>query len=165
MRKVCIVAVNIRSTHNIGSIIRTADGFNAEVILTGITPRPKGLVGDDRLPHISIKAHEAIAKTALGAESSVKIRYFEDVIVAINTLKNEGFLLCSIEQSDTSISIKRMDPERNIALIVGPEVTGLSDDILKECEYIYEIPMFGSKESYNVSVASGIALYQSRYSE
>jgi tRNA G18 (ribose-2'-O)-methylase SpoU len=165
MRKVCIVAVDVRSTHNIGSIIRTADGFSAEVILTGISPRPEGLVRDNRLPHISKKAHSAISKTALGAESSVNIRYFEDSVKAIEVLKSEGFLVCAIEQSDNSISIHEMEPNKDIAIVMGPEVTGLSDDMLKLCNHIYEIPMHGSKESFNVSVASGIALYQSRYTE
>lgn len=162
MRKVCLVAVDIRSTHNVGSFFRTADGFSAEIVLTGITPRPSGGISDQRLPHIVTKAHQAISKTALGAEQSVSWRYFQDIKEAINVLRNEGYTIAALEQDQNSIDISLMPTSESIAIVVGTEVTGLPNEILTLCDNIFEIHMTGGKESFNVSVAAGIALYQSR---
>ena len=161
MRKVCLVAVDIRSIHNVGSFFRTADGFSAEIVLTGITPRPKGGTDDDRLPHVIKKSHDALSKTALGAENTVKWRYFEDVNATIKLLRSEGFRISALEQDDGSMPISEMPTGSPLAILVGPEVDGLSPELLRLCDDIYEIPMSGGKESFNVSVAAGIALYQS----
>jgi 23S rRNA (guanosine2251-2'-O)-methyltransferase len=162
MRKVILVAIDIRSTHNIGAFFRTADGFGSDVMLAGqTTPRPKGSEHDDRLPHIREKAHNAIHKTALGAEASVSWSYIADPKEAIEVLRNSGYHLCAIEQDDTSKPLSELPKDQAIALIMGPEVTGLDTDILSLCDDTYEIPMIGNKESFNVSVAAGIALYQS----
>lgn len=160
MSRVVLIAVDIRSTHNVGAFFRTCDGFGADLVLTGITPRPSGSTTDDRLPHIANKMDAALSKTALGAESTVKWRYFESAFQAIEHLQSAGYTIAAIEQSDMSKPIQQLDGGADIALLVGPEVTGLSEDILKLCDEIYEIPMIGKKESFNVSVAAGIALYQ-----
>jgi 23S rRNA (guanosine2251-2'-O)-methyltransferase len=165
MNKLCIVAVDIRSTHNIGSILRSADGFSADVILCGISPRPKNLSNENRLPHVVEKTHAAIAKTALGAENSTNISYFESAEKAIEFLKTEGYLVAAIEQSTNSRPITGLKTQANTAILVGPEVSGLDDNILKNCDEVYEIPMLGKKESFNVAVASGIALYQARLND
>jgi 23S rRNA (guanosine2251-2'-O)-methyltransferase len=161
MQKLCLVAVDIRSTHNVGSLFRTADGFSVDLVLTCITPRP--LENDDnRLPHVSIKADKNIAKTALGAEKNVSWRYFSDTKDAINTLKKEGYLIAAIEQAKKSKPITALKVTKPTALLLGPEVEGLSKNILDICDEIYEIPMTGKKESFNVSVSAGIAMYQAR---
>jgi len=162
MRRICLVAVDIRSIHNVGSIFRTADGFSAELALVGITPRPKSDSDDDRLPHVVKKAHNALSKTALGAEISVTWRYFKDVNIAINALRSEGFKIVALEQEHNSVPIYEMSRSIPLAILVGTEVTGLSKEVLEQCDLIYEIPMSGGKESFNVSIAAGIALYQSR---
>ncbi len=162
MRRVCLVAVDIRSIHNVGSFFRTADGFSAEIVLTGITPRPNGGLNDERLPHVVTKAHSALAKTALGAEDTVTWRYFEDVEKAIESLRKQGFTILALEQDEKSIPISEMPSENPLAILVGTEVTGLSKEVLELCDIICEIPMTGGKESFNVSIAAGIALYQSR---
>jgi tRNA G18 (ribose-2'-O)-methylase SpoU len=163
MNKICIVAVDIRSIHNVGSIFRTADGFSAEVVLTGITPRPIGDKNDTRLPHVAKKAHEYIHKTALGAENKVKWQYFHDIKTAITELHNQNYKIFGIEQSNNSKTLDTFSLEENSAFLLGPEVEGLSEDVLNLCDDIYEIPMSGTKESFNVSVAAGIALYQARF--
>jgi 23S rRNA (guanosine2251-2'-O)-methyltransferase len=162
MRRICLVAVDIRSIHNVGSFFRTADGFSAEIVLTGITPRPKGDVNDERLPHVINKSHAALSKTALGAENTVTWRYFADITNAVVQLRLEGFRIVALEQDVNSIPINELSGDESVAILVGPEVNGLSADVLKLCDNIYEIPMSGGKESFNVSVAAGIALYQSR---
>ncbi len=161
-RNICIVLVDIRSSHNVGSIIRSADGFSAEVILIGITPRPTGGKNDTRLPYIAQKAHKAISKTALGAESSIRWRYFNDFEEAYDTLKVENYTVLAIEQNEDSNDIRNIDKKSPVALVVGAEVEGLPKDIINVCDGVFEIPMTGGKESFNVSVAAAISLYQAR---
>lgn len=162
MQDLALVAVNIRSAHNVGSFLRTCDGFSASLILTGITPYPVGSKSDTRLPHVSKKAHAAIAKTALGAENTVNWEYISNPNEAIAALRKRGFHIAAIEQSEGSIPLLALNLKQPTALIVGPEVTGLDRETLKLCDAIYEIPMSGKKESFNVSVAAAIALYQAR---
>lgn len=157
--KVCLVAVDIRSAHNIGSIFRTCDGFAAELYLVGITPRPI-FSGDERLPHISLKADKEIAKTALGAEQTVKWRYESTFQKCIETLRREGYTIYGIEQDLSSRDIRELKIEQNVALVLGREVEGLSKSEKALCDELFEIKMYGNKESFNVSVAAGIALYQ-----
>ncbi len=159
MSKVYLVAVDIRSAHNVGSFFRTCDGLGAELVLIGITPRPR-YDDDDRLPHISRKADKEIAKTALGAEKTVPWRYFDTLLEAKNTLKKEGCTLIAIEQTEASKDIRTLKADGATALVVGREVEGLTPVELKLCDESYEIPMRGTKESFNVSVAAAIALYQ-----
>ena len=160
MRKICLVAVDIRSTHNVGAFFRTAEGFGADVALVGITPRPLGGSHENRLPHIAQKAHKAISKTALGAEESVSWQYYDTAEAAFKALRTEGYSIAAIEQDPSSKAMQDMQRSKNIALVMGPEVDGLPKHIVDACDEVYEIPMVGKKESYNVSVAAGIALYQ-----
>ena len=155
----CLVAVDVRSAHNIGSLFRSCEGFGAELFLVGICPRPMH-DGDDRLPHIAASAHKEIAKTALGAEGQVRWRYARTLKEGIETLKSEGYKIIALEQSDTSKPIYDLKPGEKTAVLVGREVEGLSAEELKLCDETYEIPMAGKKESFNVSVAAGIVLYQ-----
>jgi 23S rRNA (guanosine2251-2'-O)-methyltransferase len=162
MKKICLVAVDIRSSHNVGSLFRTADGFSADIILTGICPRPIGDMNDDRLPHVAQKAHKDISKTSLGAESKVSWKYYTTSAEALRQLKNEGYKIVAIEQHPNAVSIEQMHFSTPVALVMGAEVEGLPNSVLDLCDEVYEIPMYGSKESFNVSVAAGIALYQAR---
>lgn len=157
MKELIIVAHNIRSTHNVGSIFRTAEGFGvSKVLLSGYTPYPK-LKEDSRLPHIADKLHDQIHKTALGAEDMVKFSHQENL--DLSSLRQEGFTLVALEKCDGSTNIRSYTPPEKVALIIGEEVHGIDRAILDECDEILEIPMQGKKESFNVSVATGIALY------
>ena len=156
--KLLLVAVDIRSTYNIGSILRTCDGFGAEAFFVGICPLPAH-EGDTRLPHIVKRAQKAIEKTALGAEQTVSWRYAENLESCLTTLRVEGYQIIAIEQDSQSKNINEVHLDGPKALIVGREVEGLTSIELQACDLICEIPMKGKKESFNVSVAAAIALY------
>lgn len=157
MKEIVLIAHNIRSTHNVGSIFRTAEGFGVKkIILSGYTPYPK-LPNDNRLPHIADKLHHQIHKTALGAEELVAFEYQEEVDIA--QLKSSGYQIVALEQADNSIPLNAYRAPEKMALIIGEEVNGVDENILNTCDSILEIPMKGKKESFNVSVAAGIALY------
>ena len=158
-RRVCLVAVDVRSAHNIGAFFRTCDGFGAELALVGACPRPAH-DQDDRLPYVTKKATASIAKTALGTEKVVKWRYFPTFFEAIKALRKDGFVICALEQTGKSKQLREITSEHDVALVVGREVEGLSSDEVSLCDQSYEIPMNGQKESFNVSVASGIGLYE-----
>lgn len=160
--KLCLVAVDIRSAHNVGSLFRSCDGFGAELFLVGICPRPV-FEGDDRLPHIARKAEKEIAKTALGAEKTVRWRHAATLAECKRVLEQEGYTLAAIEQSPESKSLIELEPIGPTALVLGREVEGLDASELKLCDDIYEIEMSGAKESFNVAVAAGIALYQATH--
>ena len=157
MPEILIIAHNIRSTHNVGAIFRTAEGFGIEkVILSGYTPYPK-IPLDSRLPHIAEKLTSQVHKTALGAEEMVPFEYVEYPKLA--ELKKSGYRVVGLEQTPRATMLPDYQPSEKIALLLGEEVEGIPDDLLEECDDIIEIPMRGKKESYNVSVATGIALY------
>jgi tRNA G18 (ribose-2'-O)-methylase SpoU len=163
MRRIVLVVHNVRSTHNIGSILRTADGLGIErVYLSGYTPYPKS-PGDTRLPHVSDRAKKQIAKTALGAEHQVKWQHQPDIHNLISELKSQGFLIAALEQTAEAINLASFKPVDKMALIVGSEIGGLPREVLEAAEVHISIPMLGGKESLNVSVASAIALYHLRW--
>lgn len=163
MRSLILIAHNLRSTHNVGSLLRTAEGIGVEqVILTGYTPYP--LKQDDpRLPHLSAKLHKAIHKTALGAETTQNWSYQEDVTGVIAALQNQGWTIAAVEQAVGSIELPRYTPADKVALLVGREVEGIEPELLTLTDITLEIPMAGSKESYNVAQAAAIALYHCRF--
>lgn len=157
MPEILIIAHNIRSTHNVGAIFRTAEGFGVQkIILSGYTPYPK-IDKDPRLPHIAEKLTSQIHKTALDAEGIVPFEYTEQI--DLSAFKKAGYRLVGLEQSDRSVMLPDYIPPQKIALLLGEEVEGISADLLQQCDDVIEIPMHGKKESYNVSVAAGIALY------
>jgi tRNA G18 (ribose-2'-O)-methylase SpoU len=159
MTKVVLIAHDIRSAHNIGSLMRTAEGLGIEkMYITGYSPYP--LVNDDpRLPHIARKVSARIGKTSLGAEDSLAWEYSADIKNVIKSLETMGYSIAALEQSDGSTNLAAYVPPPKLALIVGSETDGLSSEILDECDAIVEIPMAGRKESFNVSVAAAMALY------
>lgn len=156
MPEITLVLDNIRSTHNVGSIFRTAEGFGIkEIVLSGYTPYPT-FDGDTRLPHLAEKITRQIHKTALGAETMVPFRYY-DTLETWNAENNLS--LIALEQAENSIPLGNYQPPERFALLLGEEVNGIPQDILDRCDSILEIPMQGQKESFNVSVAAGVALY------
>ena len=157
MPEIVVIAHNIRSTHNVGAIFRTAEGFGvAKIILSGYTPYP-AFKGDGRLPHIARKLTDQIHKTALGSETMVTFEYHSEPNFA--ALKHEGYTIVGLEQDSRAVLLPTYRPPAKIALLVGEEVYGLTDEQRKQCNDLIEIPMRGQKESFNVSVATGIALY------
>lgn len=158
MPDIILIAHNIRSTHNVGSLFRTSEGFGvSHIILSGYTPYPT-IAADSRLPHISDKLTAQIHKTALGAETMVPFSYQDQP--DLEALRSDGYRIVALEQDSKSISLSQYLAPDKIALVLGEEVEGISRELLAQCDDILEIPMVGKKESFNVSVAAGIALYQ-----
>lgn len=157
MSDIIIIAHNIRSTHNIGAIFRTAEGFGvSKIILSGYSPYPN-TPNDTRLPHIASKLTTQIHKTALGAEQIVPFIHTD--APDFDTLHESGYRIVGLEQDARSVLLPSYHPPRKIALLLGEEVEGIADTMRDACDDLIEIPMQGKKESYNVSVATGIALY------
>lgn len=147
-----LILPDIRSAVNVGAIFRTADAVGIDKIyLTGVTPRPTDQFG---------RIQKDIAKSALGAETWVSWEYKKCLSIVIGVLKRKGYQIIAIEQDDRAVDYRRFNIKGKVAIIVGPEVTGLSKNILSKCDIITEIPMHGKKESLNVSVATGIALFR-----
>lgn len=157
MPEIIVIAHNIRSTHNVGSIFRTCEGFGVtRLILSGYTPFPR-VTADPRLPHIAEKMTKQIHKTALGAEALVPFEHQESP--DIDALKKAGYTVVGLEQDERSVLLDTYMPPKKIALLLGEEVEGITIDLRNQCDDLIEIPMTGKKESFNVSVATGIALY------
>ena len=155
--EIVVIMHNIRSAHNVGSIFRTAEGFGvSEILLTGYTPYPT-TKDDTRLPHIAEKLTAQIHKTALGAEALVPFRYYPTLDLA--SLQLAGYQIVGLEQDARSSILPHYTPPSKIALLLGEEVQGIDQALLSQCDDLIEIPMKGRKESFNVSVAAGIALY------
>jgi tRNA G18 (ribose-2'-O)-methylase SpoU len=163
MRQLVLIAHNLRSSHNIGSLLRTAEGLGVQrVYLTGYTPYPMAK-GDTRLPHLAQKTHHQIQKTALDAESLVDWQHADDVLTIIANLQEQGFTVAAVEQSQGSVALPDYAPSDKLALLVGREVEGVEPDVLAACDSTLEIPMFGQKESFNVVQAAAMALYHCRF--
>jgi 23S rRNA (guanosine2251-2'-O)-methyltransferase len=159
MKNIVLIAHNIRSTHNVGSLLRTAEGLGiSHVYLTGYTPYPL-LANDPRLPHLSRKISSQIEKTALGAEKFLSLSVESDVNSVIAQLKAEGFSIVALEQNDKSVDLKDFKAPAKMALVVGREVEGIEPEVLDLCDTVIEIPMRGLKESFNVVQAAAMALY------
>lgn len=144
---IVIVLDNIRSLNNIGSVFRTADAFRVEsIFLCGITACPP---------------NNEIHKTALGATETVNWKYFEKTIDAVNELKNQNFTIISIEQAEKSIELQdfKIEKNKNYALFFGNEVKGVEQEVVNASNYCVEIPQFGTKHSFNISVSVGIVLW------
>jgi len=162
-RQIILIAHNIRSTHNIGSLLRTAEGLGVETIyLTGYTPYPQ-MPHDNRLPHLAQKIDKQIHKTALDAEALVNWKRHDDILELLETLKTQGFTVAAVEQTAKSLKLPDFEPPQKIALIVGREVEGIEPEVVAASDYCLEIPMFGKKESFNVVQAAAMALYHCRF--
>ena len=150
-KEIYLILHNIRSMYNVGAIFRTAEAVGVKKIyLTGYTPTPVDKFGVIR---------KEIHKTALGAEEMVKWEKERDIKKLIEKLKSEKIEVVAVEQDGRAIDYRKFKQKRKIAFILGNEVRGLDKRILRQCDKIIFIPMFGKKESLNVSVAAGIVLY------
>jgi len=146
--KVTIVLDNVRSGHNVGSVFRTCDAFAFEqIILCGITPRPP---------------HKEINKTAIGATLSVAWKHESDVAFAVQSLKDKGYRIFGIEQTTDSQSLQQVTfpTDQPIAIILGNEVNGISEEILPLLDQAVELDQYGTKHSLNVSVCAGIVMWE-----
>lgn len=146
-KPVVLVLDNIRSLNNIGSIFRTADAFRLErVILCGITACPP---------------HREIQKTALGSTESVDWNYTEKPVDAIEKLILNNYKIIALEQTENSVFLNHFSPDNDskYAIVLGNEINGVSDDIIKLAHFFVEIPQFGTKHSFNVTVSAGIILW------
>lgn len=153
-REVIVILDNIRSTFNVGSIFRTADALGVnQIILGGTTPSPVDRFGRERAD---------VAKVSLGAEKSVSWKYAEKIIPVIKNLKKQGYKIIAVEQSEKSIDYKKVKLVKGekVVFVMGAEVEGVDKNILKLADVVAEIPMLGQKESLNVSVSFGVALFR-----
>lgn len=152
--KTCVLILeNLRSVENVGSIFRTADGFGvSKIILVGTTPAPLDRFGRKR---------QDFAKVSLGAENFLEWEHVQekDLGFRIQDLRMDGFQIIALEQAENSKTLWECKPKGMFALVVGSEVDGVSKEILELVDEIVEIPMRGRKESLNVSVSTGIALF------
>ena len=159
-----LVLDNIRSCYNVGAILRTAEGFGVEkVILSGYTPR---VHDSNLLPHLRGKLDREIHKTALGAEDMLDIYSSGDIISDLKDLKKQGWQVVGLENNiDEPNLVKINSPEARekisdkVVLVLGEEVKGIDYSLYDIIDLFVEIPMKGKKESFNVSVAAGIATY------
>lgn len=157
MPEIILIAHNIRSTHNVGAFLRTCDGFGiSKLIFSGYTPYPT-IDGDTRLPHFADKLTRQIHKTALGAEVTVPFERFDEP--PLDELKAQGYTIVGLEQDERSVMLNDYKSPEKIALFLGNEIDGIYPEFRAQCDDLIEIPMSGMKESFNVSVATGIALY------
>ena len=145
--KIILVLDNIRSLNNVGSAFRTADAFLIEAIylcgVTGTPPKPE------------------IEKTALGATETVAWHYFKTTQEAIDHLKSQNYYIASIEQAKDSVMLNEFEkPQQPLALVFGNEVYGVEQEIINQSNICLEIPQFGTKHSFNVSVSMGIVLWE-----
>ncbi len=163
MRQIIIIAHNLRSAHNVGSLLRTAEGLGTDkVFLTGYTPYPQS-ANDTRLPHLAAKIHGQIKKTALDAEQQIDWQHSEDIESIIAELHDQGFVVAGLEQVANSTKLPDYAAPSKLALIIGREVEGIEKEVIAICDVVLEIPMFGKKESFNVVQAAAMALYHCRF--
>lgn len=147
-RRICLVAHNIRSLWNVGSFFRTADAFAVEKVwLTGYTGTPP---------------RKEISKTSLGADEWLPWEHAEDPATVLAALKADGWTIAALELTPDAVDIATYKPPDKLCLVLGHEVTGVSDDLIGLCDVALQIPMLGKKESLNVAVATGIALHRLR---
>ena len=146
---VYVILNSIRSSYNVGSILRTSDGVMIEkLFLCGYTPTPD---------------KKEFVKTALGSQNSVNWEYIKDPKEVIYSLKSKGIKICALELTDTSISYYNITKtDFPLCLIVGNEISGVSQELIDLCDFSIEIPQFGIKQSLNVAVAYGIAVFDLR---
>ncbi len=157
MPDIIVIAHNIRSTHNVGALFRTCEGFGVtKLILSGYTPYPT-TESDERLPHLSAKITAQISKSALGAETMVPFIHVDEP--PIEGLRDDGYMIVGLEQDSRSVLLADYSVPERVALLIGEEVAGISEAHRDTCDNLIEILMHGQKESFNVSVATGIALY------
>ena len=147
-----LVLNDIRSVYNVGALFRTADAVGiTRIIMAGFSPTPIDRFG---------RARTDLAKSALGAELSIPWEYVDDLAAKVVEYRDKGFHIVGIEQDARAIDYKKIKKTEKVLFILGTETTGMEESLLGLCDTIVEIPMQGTKESLNVSVAAGIVLYR-----
>lgn len=162
--RMIVVMHNIRSCYNVGAILRTSEGFGVEkVILSGYTPR---VHDSNLLPHLREKLDKEIHKTALGAEDLLDVYSCDDIISELKNLQEQGWQVVGLENNIKSEKLVQFNDKGlkgalsdKVALVLGEEVKGIDYSLHDIINLFVEIPMRGQKESFNVSVAAGIAIY------
>ncbi len=159
-KNITIALDDVRSALNVGSILRTATAFDVtEVIAGGITPYTKQ-ENDSRLPHIARNTTAKIAKTSLGAEYHIKMVPAENLLKHLMSLKSNGYRIFCLEQAAGSVPLNDLGQlSQDTVLVLGNEVRGIKPEILQLSDNTIEISMSDKKESLNVSISAGIALY------
>ena len=166
--EIALILHNIRSTYNVGSILRTADGFGVnQVIYSGYTPTP--LPHSKLLPHLAEKLNSQIHKTALGAEQTLKSSVSDDIKATLKELKTVGYQIIGLEnnlkEQKTWLLNNRETKKQlhqKVAILLGEEVLGIPDELYSSIDLFLEIPMYGQKESFNVATATAILLFYLR---
>ncbi len=163
MKDIVLIVHDIRSCHNVGSLLRTAEGLGlTQVYFTGYTPYPSE-PHDKRLPHIHHKLSRQIHKTALGAEITQPWERHDSLTQLFSELRAQNYIIAGLEQAETAIQLNEYSAPDKIVLLVGREVEGIDSVLLPELDVILEIPMAGKKESFNVVQAAAMALFQFRF--
>ncbi|GAB2743580.1 TrmH family RNA methyltransferase [Salinifilum aidingensis] len=161
-REIVAIAHNMRSAHNVGALLRTADVFSlSTVYCTGYTPYPEQ-DDDTRTPGLIHKLTHKIHKSALGAEQVVPCRFHPGIPALLTELRAAGFTIAGLERDDRAVALDEYAPPQRVALLLGEETSGIPDKLRSSCDVLLEIPQFGTKDSLNVSVAAGIALHRLR---
>ena len=158
-----LILADIRSAYNVGAILRTADATGVELVYAcGYTPYPIQ-PRDARPAHVASSNTRAIAKTALGAKATVPVEHLPDTLAAIAAARTSGYTITVLEQAEGSLNLYQYQIAGPLALILGNEPNGVDAATLRAADAILELPMLGRKESLNVAVAAGIALYHLRF--
>lgn len=161
-RSIVAIAHNLRSVHNVGSLLRTAEVFAAgKVYVTGFSPYPEH-AGDERDEKLRVRQTKQMAKAAAGAERTMPFERHPDVYALLGELREAGYVVAGLEIDDGAVPLGDYPVPRKVALLLGDEVSGILPDLREACDVLLQIPMYGRKDSLNVSVAAGIALYRLR---
>jgi len=170
-----VILDNIRSLYNVGSLFRTADALGvSKIYLCGLTPYPSLGKSDPRRIGVQEKAQRGIGKTALGAEKTVPFEHYDNCLELIQGLKRKGVFVVGLENTKDAIDYRKANYKNPslrsgtlmpcikfpLALVLGHEREGIGENIIKACDLVVKIPMFGKKKSLNVSVAFGVAGYE-----
>lgn len=161
-----LVLHNIRSTYNVGAILRTFEGFGGKTVaFSGYTPFPGKKPGV--LPHLTEKIKNQIGKTALGAEEMLNCQWEDNIVEYLREKRHSGAIIIGLENNLNTSKVVRLSElktalrgQKEAILVLGEEVSGIPEELWPEIDIFAEIPMYGQKESFNVSVAAGIALYE-----
>lgn len=161
-RSIVVVAHNLRSVFNVGSLLRTSDVFAVErLYVTGFTPYPSQ-PDDSRDPGLQAQLTRRIARSAAGAEHTMPVTHQSDVYALLGSLHAAGYTVIGLEIDAGAVPLVDYRPAARIALLLGDEVRGIEAPLRESCDMLLQIPMYGQKGSLNVSVAAGIALYSLR---
>jgi 23S rRNA (guanosine2251-2'-O)-methyltransferase len=158
-KDIVVIAHNIRSAFNVGSIFRVCDGVGVtKLYLTGYTPFPQ-IDNDKRLNFEIEKTEKKIKKSGLEGFNNLPFKHAENIITLIKELKEKRFKIVGLEQHQNSVNIFDYKVTEKTAIIIGNEVSGVESQVLDNCDKIIEIPMYGKGKSLNVAVSLAVGLY------